>query len=180
MLPSGASVLDVGCGDGLPAVEIMKRRPDVSISGIDVFVRDYAYIDVTPFDGRTIPFPDDAVDVVLFTDVLHHTLNKEELLAEAARVAARSVVIKDHLCETSADLAVLRGMDWVGNRHTGVSLPYAYWSEAQWLEGIAGAGLRVARWDDRLQLYPEPANAVFGRRLHVLAVLEPTRVAPIG
>ena len=33
LLPQGAKVLDVGCGDGTIDSLIMKNRPDVSISG---------------------------------------------------------------------------------------------------------------------------------------------------
>src|SRR5271166_1785837 len=73
LLPHGASVLDVGCGDGLLARRIQDRRPDARVSGIDVLVREKTHIPVQHFNGTTIPERDGAIDVVLLVDVLHHT-----------------------------------------------------------------------------------------------------------
>jgi SAM-dependent methyltransferase len=55
----------------------------VSIAGIDVLLRPERQIEVTEFDGTTIPFADSSFDVVMFVDVLHHTNNPDVLLAEA-------------------------------------------------------------------------------------------------
>ena len=96
MLPADTKVLDVGCGDGLIDHLITQRRPDVTISGVDLIVRPRTHIPVTAFDGKRIPFEDGAFDIVMFVDVLHHTEDPAILLAEARRVARRAVVLKDH------------------------------------------------------------------------------------
>ncbi len=96
MLPPNATVLDVGCGDGSIDRLIGERRPDVTISGVDLIVRPRTHIPVTAFDGKRIPFEDGAFDIVMFVDVLHHTDDLETLLREARRVARRAVVLKDH------------------------------------------------------------------------------------
>src|SRR5262249_29641109 len=98
-LPKDATVLDVGAGEGSVALAVQALRPDVRIEGIDVFVRPNARIPVTLYDGHTLPFSDGTFDVVMFVDVLHHTTKPDRLVAEAARVARRRVVIKDHLCD---------------------------------------------------------------------------------
>jgi len=124
------------------------------------------------FDGNTIPLADSSVDICLFVDVLHHTLNIAGLLREARRVARLYVLIKDHLCENKLDHAVLSFMDWVGNRPYGVSLPYDYQSKVEWNQIFSACGLRVVRWNQSLPLYPQPFDRLFGRELHFVVLCE--------
>jgi SAM-dependent methyltransferase len=173
-LPAQAKILDVGCGDGKIDLLIMQKRPDVSIQGIDVLVRPRTHVPVTSFDGSRIPHPDASFDVVTFVDVLHHCLHPEQLLAEAKRVTRKSILLKDHTRDGILAEATLRFMDWFGNAHHGVSLPYNYWSRTQWLDCFQGLGLEVRQWRDRLSLYPRPATWCFDRKLHFIASLEKT------
>ena len=172
LMPQGATVLDIGCGSGMIARMIGEQRPDLSISGIDVLVRPETHIPVEAFDGRRIPRPDGDVDVVMFVDVLHHTDDPELLLREAARVARQAIVLKDHTKDGLLAGPTLRFMDWVGNAHHGVRLPYNYWPERRWRSAFQRLELRPAEWIDRLDLYPWPASLVFGRSLHFVARLE--------
>src|SRR5262249_50421134 len=96
-LPKNASVLDVGCGDGQLAYRISQERPDLSLSGIDVLVREKTCVPVRQFDGKNIPFDTASVDVVMFIDVLHHTNDPYALLREAVRVTKKNIIVKDHL-----------------------------------------------------------------------------------
>lgn len=172
LIPEGASVLDVGTGDGRLATAIRQQRPDVSIDGIDVLVRSDATIPVTAFDGHTIPFPKRSRDVVTLFDVLHHAADPLQLLGEASRVARRCIVLKDHVCSGPMAHAILRLMDEVGNRRHGVALPFHYWNPREWSDAIDGLHLRRDVWDvGGLGLYPPPFNLVFGGHLHVLARL---------
>ena len=171
LVPQGAAVLDVGCGDGQIAWLIARRRPDVRIEGLDVLVRADARIPVRPFDGSRLPCGDRSCDVVLLVDVLHHADDPAVLLGEAARVARGAVVIKDHLLEGRLAQATLRFMDRVGNRRHGVALPYHYWTRAQWREAFDALAVTVDVWRQDLGLYRWPLSLVFGRSLHFLARL---------
>lgn len=171
LLPPGAPVLDIGCGDGAAAAALAARRSDVVIRGIDVLVRPAALIPVVPFDGLTLPYADGAFAAALLVDVLHHAADPLRLLAEAGRVAPRLVIVKDHVRKGALAAATLRFMDAVGNRRHGVALPFRYFSDEEWRHVIAAAGLGVRSWTTVLRLYPRPADWVFGRGLHVLAVL---------
>lgn len=171
LLPRGARLLDVGCGDGLIAALVGRARPDVHVAGVDVLVRGQTWIDVQAFDGHRLPFADRSFDAVMFVDVLHHTQDPMELLAEAVRVARDVVVLKDHLCDGWGATPTLRLMDRVGNCRYDVSLPYNYWPRRRWQEAFATLGAEVEHWSQRLQLYPWPASLVFDRSLHFLARL---------
>lgn len=177
LIPDRSVVLDVGCGDGLLARRIQETRPDLQMHGIDVLIREGTHIAVQHFDGRTFPEGIGPVDVVMFVDVLHHTDDHMVLLREAARVAGRAIVIKDHTRNGPLAGPTLRFMDYVGNAHHGVVLPYNYWPRGRWLEAFHELGLTVRAWKDDLKLYPCPADWVFGRSLHFIALLEPTRPA---
>ena len=176
IIPRKATVLDVGCGDGTIDYVIAQRRSDVSIQGIDVLVRPNARIPVESFDGVRIPYSDASFDVVMFVDVLHHTSEPKALLKEASRVA-KEILIKDHFREGLLANATLRFMDWVGNAHHGVALPYNYWSKSEWNSVWEELALRPSQLNLFLGLYPMPACWVFERGLHFIAKFE--RVNPL-
>jgi SAM-dependent methyltransferase len=168
LLPPNARVLDIGSGDGSVAATVQRARDDVQMTGIDVLVRPDTEISIAPFDGSHVPYDDGSFDAVTLVDVLHHTHDPSELLAEAARVAPTAVIVKDHLAEGLLARPTLRAMDWVGNAHYGVALPYNYWSERQWHDAFTRLDISVDREITRLGLYPRPASWLFERRLHVL------------
>jgi len=175
IIPKDACVLDVGCGDGLLAHLITRKLPETELRGIDVLVRGRTHIPVDKFDGQVIPFDDASFDVVMFVDVLHHTQDPMILLREAARVAGKSIVIKDHTLTGLLAGSTLRLMDWTGNAHHKVELPYNYWPRHKWLEAFKSLQLKVSNWTEELGLYPWPMSWFFDRSLHFIARLDATR-----
>ncbi len=171
LLPEAASVLDVGCGDGWLSRRLSEQLPLSHFCGIDVLVRADTHIPVSYFDGLHIPYPDDHFDTVLMVDVLHHADDPAALLREAKRVARSGIVLKDHTRDGLAAQTTLRIMDWVGNAHHGVALPYNYLSKAEWLELCDSLELTVEQWIARPHLYGPPVDWVCGRSLHFLASL---------
>jgi SAM-dependent methyltransferase len=171
VLPASGTVLDVGCGDGLLASLLARKLPAADFRGLDVLVRSETQIPVEPFDGVQIPLADDSVDVVMMIDVLHHTEDPEVLLREAQRVAKRWVILKDHTRNGLFANSTLRFMDWVGNAHHGVALPYNYLSKAEWDQLFLRVGLTVDQWNDKPSLYGPRGDWLFGRSLHFIARL---------
>jgi SAM-dependent methyltransferase len=171
MIPSGARMLDVGCGDGMLAKLIMEARPDVEIKGIDVLKREHSHIPVSLFDGRVIPYPEADFDVVMFVDVLHHMPDPNILLRDARRVARQRILIKDHTKDGFLADSTLRLMDWVGNAPHGVHLPYNFWPQKRWLKVFGELKLEVDVWENDLHIYPLPASWLFDRSLHFVASL---------
>ena len=171
-IPQGASVLDIGCGDGTIGSLIAGVRPDISIQGVEFLVRPECKIECRVFDGAALPFPDASFDVCLFVDVLHHTQDPAILLQEAARVSRSFVLLKDHLDENVLDDVTLRLMDWVGNRPHGVVLTYNYQSRKEWADHFSRCGFEEASWTTRVPLYPPPFSLLVGRGLHFVSLLK--------
>jgi ubiquinone/menaquinone biosynthesis C-methylase UbiE len=169
--PPNATILDIGCGDGTIDHQILDRRPDVSITGIDLLTRPCAQIPVRTFDGTHVPYEDASFDVALFIDVLHHTEDPMLLLSEAKRVARKAIIIKDHFRNGFLANSTLRIMDWVGNAAHAVSLPYNYWSRQEWGTAFRSLSLDPDEVILRLGLYPVPASFLFDRGLHFIARL---------
>jgi SAM-dependent methyltransferase len=173
-IPAGASVLDIGCGDGSIAKRITSFNPSVNVQGIEYAPRVNCMIECKAFDGSSIPYPTESIDVCMFVDVLHHVRDSqgiEKLLSEACRVSRRYVLIKDHLSENRFDFMTLQFMDWVGNRPHGVTLPYNYQSRGDWEKHFLANGLKVKEWQTSMPLYPFPFRALFGRQLHFIGLL---------
>jgi SAM-dependent methyltransferase len=171
MIPANATLLDVGCGDGLLAERIEMLREDVVVRGVDVLVRPGAKIPVQQYNGLSIPYPDGSFDCVLFGDVLHHCDEPLAVLREAIRVARTSVLIKDHTVHGAASWRLLRFMDDVGNKRYGVSMKYDYWTEGKWRREFGELDLEIAEWRSSLHLYPASVDWLFGASLHFLADL---------
>ena len=170
LLPPSASVLDVGCGDGLLASRLCELRPDLHVQGVDVLVRPNTAIPVRAFDGTHVPLDDGEMDAAVCVDVLHHAANLCELLRDVARVSSR-IVLKDHLKEGFLAERTLAWMDRVGNARHGVASPGNYLTTAEWHQVFRTVGLRIERWIPSVPIYPPPASWIFGRRLHFVAVL---------
>jgi len=92
----GADVLEVGCGTGV-LTRVLAGRPEVrAITGVDLApslldrARELAAglpgVRFERADGRALPFPDEAFDLVVFDSTLSHIPEPRRALAESARV----------------------------------------------------------------------------------------------
>jgi SAM-dependent methyltransferase len=168
-------VLDIGCGNGVLGAALMTHAlcpDDVTVHGLERTKRGGEAIPVEAYDGVTIPYEDNAFDVVIIADVLHHEPNPDRLIAEAARVAQRLLIIKDHKRDGLLAQQRIGLMDWAANTAYGVPCLFRYNTLAQWRETCQSHGLTSAGECTRINLYPPPYSWVFTSRLQYLAALE--------
>src|SRR5262245_57782344 len=103
----------------------------------------------------------------MFVDVLHHTTDPMILLREAACVARKALLIKDHPCNGFFAGPTLRFMDWVGNVRHDVARLYNYWPQRKWFEAFAALNITIDVWTRALRLYRPPANQLRNFKRHV-------------
>src|SRR5262249_32197042 len=92
-LAAGATVLDAGCGTGYGTAILAAAEParllavDVSEDAVEVTrALTEGRAEVAAADLRSLPFEDDAVDLVVCFEVIEHLERREEALGELARV----------------------------------------------------------------------------------------------
>ena len=128
MVPQGARVLDLGCGDGALMAYLQSRR---GCSGYGVEIDDAKVqaclqrgVNVLQFnlDEGLSMFGDDSFDVVLQIDTLQHLRNAETMLRETVRVGKHGIVAFPNFAHWPNRLSVLLGRMPVTRR-----LPYQWY-----------------------------------------------------
>jgi ubiquinone/menaquinone biosynthesis C-methylase UbiE len=85
------NVLDIGCGQS--PYKFLLNDKTTKYFGIDIVEADsfgYHNQDITPFDGRNIPFKDETFDAIICTEVLEHVQDFQYLIDEIYRTAAKN------------------------------------------------------------------------------------------
>lgn len=80
-------ILDVGCGQS--PYRFLLNPETTNYFGIDIVDAekfDYANKEITPFNGKDIPFLDEKFDCLICTEVLEHVFEFEVLIGEMRRV----------------------------------------------------------------------------------------------
>ena len=128
MVPQGARVLDLGCGDGALMAYLQAERGcqgyGVEIDDAKVQACLQRGVNVLQFnleEGLSL-FGDDSFDVVLQIDTLQHLRNAETMLRETARVGRTGVVAFPNFAHWPNRLSILRGRMPVTRR-----LPYQWY-----------------------------------------------------
>jgi ubiquinone/menaquinone biosynthesis C-methylase UbiE len=92
-IPSGASVLDIGCGQGWQLAEIRKLCPDAKLHGMDISPKLVSLArehvpggDFQTGDADNLAYADTQFDVVVMTEVLEHLSDPVLALTQLKRV----------------------------------------------------------------------------------------------
>lgn len=128
LVPRGARVLDLGCGDGA-LLDLLQRERGCSGYGVELadenvlacVRRGVSVIQLNLDQGLSL-FEDDSFDVVLQIDTLQHLRNAEVMLRETARVGRTGIVAFPNFAHWPNRLSIARGRMPVTKR-----LPYQWY-----------------------------------------------------
>ena len=128
LVPQGARVLDLGCGDGA-LLALLQAERGCSGYGIEIddanvleCVRRRVNVIQLNLDEGLAMFDDASFDVVLQVDTLQHLRNTETMLRETARVGRVGIVAFPNFAHWPHRLSVLMGRMPVTKR-----LPYQWY-----------------------------------------------------
>ena len=128
LVPQGARVLDLGCGDGA-LLDLLQRTRGCTGYGVEYadanvlacVRRGVNVLQLNLEDGLAI-FEDNSFDVVRQIDTLQHLRNAETMLRETARIGRAGIVAFPNFAHWPNRLSVLRGRMPVTRR-----LPYQWY-----------------------------------------------------
>ncbi len=121
LLPAGGGplrVLDLGAGEGYVG-EALQRQIGTEVMLADVADLNRADLPHVVYDGRRLPFEENAFDVTVLYFVLHHCADPEQVLREALRVSRRRVIVVESLRQNPVQHRLLRSSDRLANRLRG-------------------------------------------------------------
>jgi ubiquinone/menaquinone biosynthesis C-methylase UbiE len=101
-IKSTDTVLDIGSGTGFVA-DLIRERTGARVVCLDVSRDPRARHTPMLFDGKSMPFYDEAFTVSICCFVLHHTKFQRELLKEIRRVTKSRIIILEDLTENTTD-----------------------------------------------------------------------------
>lgn len=133
-------ILDIGTGNGALCKSLLENGFEVQ----PLDIRNNSFFkDLKPiiFDGVHIPYPDNSFDTALLITVLHHTDNPEGLLREAARVAAKIIIMEDvytNIFQKKLTFLTdsLVNLEFFGHPHTNKT-------DGEWKSVFENEGLKV-------------------------------------
>jgi len=164
------TLLDVGAGDGRLSSFFQRYRPATQGVGIETFLRHSTQrsIPMVLFDGKSLPFVDGAFDVSMICDVLHHTKNQKELIAEVFRVTRRKVLVKDHLYRNMKQKYQLYVLDLLGNYRFGIRVTGDYLSLPQWEHLLSSKRVESLSLFQDVPVRKPPLSYLFTNSVEVL------------
>ena len=128
LVPEGAHVLDLGCGDGALLEHLVRQRRcsgygiEIDDANVAACVRRGVNVLQLNLHQGLKAFQDQSFDVVLQIDTLQHLRNAEVMLRETARVGRVGIVAFPNFAHWPNRLSVLRGRMPVTRR-----LPYQWY-----------------------------------------------------
>lgn len=128
LVPQGAHVLDLGCGDGALLQTLMRDQActgyGIEIDDANVLACVQRGVNVLQVDLHRglADFKDQSFDVVLQIDTLQHLRNAEAMLLETVRVGRIGIIAFPNFAHWPNRLSVLRGHMPVTRR-----LPYEWY-----------------------------------------------------
>jgi SAM-dependent methyltransferase len=144
----GESILDLGAGEGLLALEI-KKQLNKEVRLVDVV--DYNFTDLPLIlynPDEKIPLSDKTADTTILFTVLHHASDPEHLLREATRLTRSRLVIVEGYVEEDDKRITNIFFDWFYNRVIGdedINVPLNFLKVKGWEKILNSHGFKIVK-----------------------------------
>jgi ubiquinone/menaquinone biosynthesis C-methylase UbiE len=140
------SIIDIGAG-GCRLAHLITTRDGIPVTAVDIVDHNTTSIPLALYDGKKLPFADQAFDVSLLVFVLHHAADPAALLSEAVRVARSAVLVVEDTPMNAAERTLWRAWDYALNHalHEDIDIAHTARNTAQWMDFIdQAAGVPIA------------------------------------
>jgi ubiquinone/menaquinone biosynthesis C-methylase UbiE len=131
-LSAQQQILEIGAGNGLVA-ETLQRQSGATFTLLDVVDYNRTALQLHLYDGRNLPFPDNAFDLTLLIFVLHHNPDPRPVLREALRVARLGVLLVENNVQGVVRKPLTQLVDSTEFVRRGVPRCYFTKSTDEWL-----------------------------------------------
>lgn len=132
LLKRGQHVLEIGAGSGRVS-EGLARATGAHLTLLDVVDYNASALPLRVYDGKRVPFPDEAFDLTLLVFVLHHNPDPRPILQEALRVSRGGLVIVENDVRGALRKTVTRWIDSIEPWRLGAPPCYCTKSAEEWL-----------------------------------------------
>jgi SAM-dependent methyltransferase len=173
--PAPAKVLDLGAGEGYVGETIQQRFP-ATVELADVVDMNRTALPHRTYDGRELPYRDDAFDVTVLYFVLHHCRHPDEVLEEALRVSRHGVIAVETVYHGEMQRRILRQLDRWANRLRSAGAMraqeshLAFRTRAQWEDSVNRLATTVC-WSRNVGGWGHPQYAWWATKTSKYAVI---------
>lgn len=113
-IADGENIIDIGGGGGWISQELQKRKKTKNLI-LDVISLNQTDLPLIIYDGKNIPFEDNAFDTALLVCVLHHCQDPVRVLEEAKRVVKNRIIVVENIAMNRFEDIALRLKDLILN-----------------------------------------------------------------
>jgi ubiquinone/menaquinone biosynthesis C-methylase UbiE len=124
-------VVEIGAGNGLVAQRLHKAT-GAQFTLLDVVDYNQSRLPLQLYDGKTLPYAEDAFDYALLIFVLHHNPHPHPVLREALRVARCGAIVVENDVRGAIKKPLTRVVDSLEFVRRGVPRNYFVKSTEEW------------------------------------------------
>lgn len=152
------SIVDIGAGTC--NIDEILREKNFNVNPIDIGNSSFVdHINPLIYDGRKIPFSDDAFSAALIITVLHHAPQNEKIIEEARRVSKKIIIIED-IYSGAIHKYITFFMDSLINFEF-LGHPHSNRSDKEWRDLFLKMGLKLKDATYRKSAFPFIRHATY-------------------